>query len=158
MPTGNVTNIGKTQKGKWVITINGTDKYYPGNTDIASLRVGDKIIFESSEFAPGAYGMNDWKLVEGAAKYEPSVTQAPNSGITSNSYPLQTPSPNLGVPANRMGAPVQDSERPAISNWIAAAIAAGKIESCVDILPWVRAAKQALREDEEFQSDRDIPQ
>jgi hypothetical protein len=146
MPSGQVTNIGKTQKGKPVVVIDGKDKYYPGNTDITTLRVGDKISFESAEFAPGAYGMNEWQLVEGASKYPNTVQQV-------QANPVNIPPIHIGVPVNTLGAPVQDAERPAISNWIAAAIAAGLIKDSADLGIWVVAAKSALRADSTFQTD-----
>ncbi len=148
MPTGTVTERGEF-KGKKFIKIDG-DKYSAGKTDLGGLMVGDKIEFESNswEYQGKTYwGINGWKLLEGTQKYPQQPPQSNGQAA---------PAPSLGVPVNRLGAPVEDSERPAISNWIAAAIAAGKIESCVDILPWVRAAKAALREDEQFQTDKDI--
>ncbi len=158
---GTVTARGQSKTGKPTITIDGK-LYYAGRTDLAGLVSGDRLEFTATAFGDrgNLYGIDKgWKLVQGAQRYPQQPPQS--NGIASPSAPLRPdqvwPAPSVGVPVNRLGAPVQDSERPAISNWIAAAIAAGKIESCVDILPWVRAAKQALREDDEFQTDKDIP-
>jgi hypothetical protein len=57
----------------------------------------------------------------------------------------------------KSGGPVVDAERPAISNWVAAAIQAGLIKDKADLGAWVFAAKEALRADSSFEGDDRIP-
>jgi hypothetical protein len=117
MPEGTVTHRKVSKKGAPVIVIDGHD-YYAGKTDVSSIVVGDKISFDSAEFAPGLYGLQSWKLVAGAPKYPPS-----------------TSSP----------AAFTEGERLTISNWVGQAIGAGTIKNPEELEKWVSAAKNAIR-------------
>jgi hypothetical protein len=139
----------RTQKGKPYIVINGTT-YYAGKTDIGGLQAGDRVEFESVNFAKDggeAWGVNEgWKLLAPASKYPPAGAGASAPGVS----PTQR---EIAAPASS-GA-VVDAERPAISNWIAAAITAGVIKDPADLGIWVNCAKRALRDD--MGTDKDIP-
>lgn len=148
MPTGTVTAIGQSSTGKPQVTIDGT-KYSAGKTNIQGMQVGDKISYDSnsSNFnGRDIWFLNSWKLLEGASKYP-----LPNQQATSLPPPAASNRP-VGA-----GSPVLDVERPAISNWVAAAIASGAIKTPADILQWVTDAKHALRVDTSFGTDKDIP-
>jgi hypothetical protein len=123
MPEGTVTHRKVSKKGAPVIVIDGHD-YYAGKTDVSSIVVGDKISFDSAEFAPGLYGLQSWKLVAAASKYPyPGATGGTEAGRTSFS----------------------EGERLTISNWVGQAIGAGAVKEPEQIEKWVSAAKNAIR-------------
>jgi hypothetical protein len=129
MPEGTVTARRVSPKGAAVIVIDGAD-YYAGRTDVSDIRVGDRISFDSAEFAPGRYGLNGWKRLAGV-----------QNTATQNYVPGQQVS---GLPMVQTG--WSESERLTISNWVAHAIGAGVIKEPEQIEKWVSAARTAIRE------------
>lgn len=159
MPTGTVTAVGVSRSGKPTVSIDGKI-YSASKVETGSLRQGDRIEFDSaSSVFNGAtvWFLNKWTLVEGATKYP--QTGATNVMGHQQSIGEQHPWPIVTkgtVPA--LGAPVQDVERPCISNWGAEAIKAGLIKDPADLGIWVNAMKVALRTDSTFsERDTDIP-
>jgi hypothetical protein len=123
MPEGTVTHRKVSKKGAPVIVIDGKD-YYAGRCEVGNINIGDKISFDSAEFAPGLYGLQNWKLLSAASKY-------PYPGATG------------GTAAGPSG--FTEGERLTISNWVGQAIAAGAIKEPEQIEKWVSAAKNAIR-------------
>lgn len=138
---GLVTDRGTSQKGKATIHIDsgsGPQLYYAGNTDLGTLRKGDRIEFDSSSFADGKlWGINKgWKLVSGEQKYPPSVPQA---------------SPTIAAPERPTAAversqAMSEAELRFISNCVGSAITAKTITEPEQIEKWCSAARNALRE------------
>jgi hypothetical protein len=130
---GKVTEIGKTQKGAPKVLVDGK-VYYPGNTEIRSLQVGDVIRFESTSFGKDgtAWGMNEWTLIAAASKYPPGVISGPHANGASSA-------------STGPGGPVTNEERPCISNSMAALIEKGIITDPAEYGRWVQAIKNALR-------------
>jgi hypothetical protein len=152
MPTGTVQAKGLSQTGKAQVTIDG-QKYSASRSvpSMENMQIGDRIEFDSNSSVyngKNVWFLNTWKLLEGAAKYPATPVAAPNGSPQGR--------PLAQAPAASKDAPVQDAERPAISNWIAAAIQAGFIAKPEQIVDWVNSAKIALRT-EGFGTDRDIP-
>lgn len=143
MPTGTVTAIGQSSTGKPQVSIDN-QKYSTGKTPLNGLKVGDRINFDSnSSFYNGkeVWFLNGWKIAQDVdTKYPPSQGQSQQNA---------SPAVSTVVP----GA-IADIERPAISNWVAAAISAGLIKGPDEIYRWVNKAKDALRG---IGSDKDIP-
>jgi hypothetical protein len=129
---GTITFKGLNKNQKMTVHIDGK-VYYPGRLDVSGIQVGDKLDFNAVAFGAKGdlWGLQSWKLLEGASKYPPS-TQSPMV----NSAP---------APSQAVSGPVIDAERPAISNWVAAAITAGLIKDRADLGLWIVAAKNALR-------------
>jgi hypothetical protein len=124
MPEGTVTHRKVSKKGAPVIVIDGKD-YYAGRCEVGNISIGDRISFDSAEFAPGLYGLQNWKLLAAASKYAPPQ---------SHSQPTATP------------AGFTEGERLTISNWVGQAIGAGTIKDPEQIEKWVTAARNAIRE------------
>lgn len=144
---GTVQKRGQSKSGKPTITIDG-QLYYAGKTDLAGLMAGDRIQYSATEFGErgGLWGLDKgWKVLQ---------TASPPSQMPGNSA---APAPSPAATHAKMGSPVIDAERPAISNWVANAITAGLIKTPGDIAQWVQSAKEALRADTSFGTDRDIP-
>jgi hypothetical protein len=130
---GTITFKGLNKNQKMTVHIDGK-VYYPGRLDVSGIQVGDKLDFNAVAFGAKGdlWGLQSWKLLEGATKYPASST--PNPIVNSSPAPSQTVTG------------VMDVERPAISNWIAAAIAAGLIKDRADLGLWIIAARDALRQ------------
>jgi hypothetical protein len=125
MPEGTVTARRVSPKGAAVIVIDGAD-YYAGRTDVSDIRVGDRISFDSAEFAPGRYGLNSWKRIALPYGMTPEQKYAPSSESKQTGW--------------------SESERLTISNWVAHAIGAGVIKTPMEIEQWVSASRNAIRE------------
>jgi hypothetical protein len=125
---GLVTNRGVSPKGKPTVHIDGK-LYYCGKTDMGSVSIGDRIEFEASAFGErgNLWGINRWKLLQGASKY-PNANQQ----ITR----IDAPAPSNGL---------SEGERAAVSNWVAHAIAAGLIKDPADLGRWANASRHAIR-------------
>jgi hypothetical protein len=130
MPEGTVTHRKVSKKGAPVIVIDGKD-YYAGRCEVGNINIGDKISFDSAEFAPGLYGLQSWKLLASAQKYP-----------TAQQYPASV-SPTVTGVTGHVG--FTEGERLTISNWVGQAIAAGAIKEPEQIEKWVSAAKNAIR-------------
>lgn len=129
---GTVTGKGLNKNQKMTVGIDGKI-YYPGRLDTSDLKVGDRISFNAVSFGEkgNMWGLQSWKLLEGANKYPPS---------TQPQTPIAAPSPSQAVSGG-----IMDAERPCISNWGAELIKAGLIKDPADLGIWVTAAKNALR-------------
>lgn len=130
MPTGVVEFIGKSRSGKPTVTIGG-QIYSASKVDLTGLKVSDFIEFDS---ASGVFNnatiwfLNAWKPA-------PASTQPPQK-IAAPTAPSAAHNRTLGV---------TEGERAFISNCVASAIAAGKIEGPADITSWANGALHAIR-------------
>lgn len=128
---GQVTKRSVSQKGNPVITVDGKP-YVASKCDVSQIKLGDRISFEAHSFGDGkVWGLDSWKLLEGASKY-PASSQPPQ----------QNAAPS---PSQSLSGPIMDAERPCISNWGAELIKAGLVKDPADLGIWVTAAKNALR-------------
>ena len=130
---GTITFKGLNKNQKMTVHIDGK-VYYPGRLDVSGIQVGDKLDFNAVAFGAKGdlWGLQSWKLLEGASK-----------------YPASTPNPIVNAaptPSQAVSGGIMDAERPCISNWGAELIKAGIIKDPVDLGIWVNAAKLALRQ------------
>jgi hypothetical protein len=150
---GTVVSRGQSRNGKPIIVINsghGDQTYYPGKTDIAGLVPGDLIEFESKAFGDkgNLYGLNKWKLIEGARKYPSSM-----AGLPAQPTPAVLPREN-GMTSTTG---ITEGERAFISNVVAHAIDAKLIVDPATMGIWAVAAKNAIRKAAETSFEEDIP-
>lgn len=132
MPQGTVQAIGKSRSGKPTVTVDG-QVYSASQVDLSGMQVGDKIEMDTaSSVYNGAtvWFLNGYKLVQGAQKYPPS--QATPSGISTPIAPQAAPG-------------ISEGERLTVSNWVAAAIAAGLVKDHADLGIWAHTALEAIR-------------
>lgn len=117
---GQVTKTGNTQNGKPWLEISGK-RYFAGRCDVSGVRQGQTIEFEWNEFGEPhprygrSRGLQNWAFVN-----SPATPSAPSGNL-------------------------DDQDRPAISNWVAHAIAAGLIKSPTDLKGWALASQEALQ-------------
>jgi hypothetical protein len=125
---GLVTARGLTKTGKPTISVD-SKLYYCGKTNMGSVAVGDLISFEASAFGEhgNLWGINSYKLLKPAEKY-------PGAGQPQS--PIASTAPSNGL---------TEGERLTVSNWVAAAIAKGLVESPADMGIWASAALEAIR-------------
>jgi hypothetical protein len=135
MPSGIVQSIDRRPGKSPVVLIDG-QKYYAGATDLSGMSVGDKVEMDcASKNYRGetTWFLNGYKVLVKAQGPGPLVTRAPTA---------------VTAPTGPAAATVKvmtEGERLTVSNWVAAAIAAGKVEGSADLLPWARAALCAYR-------------
>ena len=133
MPSGVIQAVGKSRTGKPTVTIDG-QIYSAPKVDTSKLTVGDRIEFDfSSSVYNGAtiWFLNGFKLLQAALPT--SVSPTGSGQIAAPSAPQQA---LKGL---------SEGERLTVSNWVAAAIQAGKVQGPADLISWARGALNAAR-------------
>lgn len=123
MAIGTVQGFPESRNGKPQIKIDGA-YYFVGRCDVSSLKKGDRIDFTFNTFGDNGKlkGLQNWALANGAPQTNGQMNGAAHSASA-----------------------LDDQDRPAISNWVAHAIAAGHIKSPTEIKAWALASQEALQ-------------